>query len=215
MRMRKREISWKGWTSLLLFILCFSGILPWLSGKYPSLSWMAYFDFSLMIGRFGTDLVNARESFGAARGFMEAFLLFPPVMLALGLVEIFEYYGALKVAEKIFHPLLKFILGIPGVAGLAFVMSINCSDAAAIMTRELRQEKELTEDERTTFVAYQYPSTSTIINTLGAGGALLPISLLAPGIIIGIQLIVKLIGANLVRLLLYLRGKKGQKAGVR
>lgn len=211
--MSRKEISWKGWISLILFILCFSGLLPWMGSKAPSLSWLGYFDFSSMIGRFGTDLVNSRESHGAARGFMEAFLLFPAVMLALGLVEIFEYYGALKVAEKIFHPLLRFILGIPGVAGLAFVMSINCSDAAAIMTRELRMKGEITEDERTTFVAYQYPSTSTVINTLGAGGALLPISILAPGIIIGIQLVVKLIGANLVRFFLYFWGEK-RKEGV-
>lgn len=198
----RNVITWKGWLSLAAFILLFSGLMPFIGNKIPALEWLRAFDFTEMIGRFGVDFVNPSKSFGARRGFMEAFALFPIVMLALGFIKIFEYYGAIECAEKLFHPFLKFLLGIPGVAGLALVASINCSDVAAVMTRELRENDLLTEKERTVFVAFQYPSTSTIINTFGAGGALLPISVLAPGIIVGIQFLAKLIGANLVRLIL-------------
>ena len=76
------------------------------------------------------------------------------------------------------------------------------------MTRQLREEGELTEKERTVFVAYQYAGSATITNTLGAGSALIPISLLAPGVIIGIQILAKIIGANVVRLILNFTEKK-------
>ena len=204
------QVTWRGWLSLFVFIFLFSGLIPTLS-KYPGLEWLAALDFSSMIGKFGTELVGGGKAEGARRGFMEAFVLFPTIMLALGFIEIFEYYGALGAAQKIFQPLFRPLMGIPGVAGLAFVASLNSSDVGSVMTRQLREEGELTEKERTVFVAYQYAGSATITNTLGAGSALIPISLLAPGVIIGIQILAKIIGANVVSLILNLAEKK-QKA---
>lgn len=205
------KVTWKGWLSLFLFIFLFSGLIPILA-KYPGMQWISAFDFSAMIGKFGADLTGGEKALGARRGFMEGFVLFPTVMLALGFIEIFEYYGALFAAQKIFQPLFRAMLGIPGVAGLAFVASLNSSDVGSVMTRQLREEGALTEKERTIFVAYQYASSATITNTLGAGSALLPISILAPGIIIGIQIVAKIIGANMVRFILNFTEKKEQQA---
>lgn len=204
-------VTWKGWISLFLFILLFSGLMPFIGDRVQALSWLSSLDFTKLIGRMGLDMVNGKVSFGASRGFMEAFVLFPIVMLALGFIRIFEYYGAMESAEKIFHPFLKTLMGIPGNTGMALVASINCSDVAAVMTRKLREDKQITEDERTIFVAFQYPSTSTIINTFGAGGALLPITVLAPGVVVGIQFVAKIIGANIVRLILFITNKNKKK----
>ena len=199
--MKDTRVTWKGWSALFLFIFLFSGLIPVLA-KNPGFGWMNALDFSSMIGKFGTDLVGGEKAMGARRGFMEAFVLFPTVMLALGLIEIFEYHGALGAAQIIFQPLFRVILGIPGVAGLAFVASLNSSDVGSVMTRQLRNEGALTEKERTIFVAYQYAGSATITNTIGAGGALLFISTIPVGAIIGIQIIAKLIGANIVRFIL-------------
>ena len=201
------KVSWKGWLSLFLFIFLFSGLIPTLA-KYPGLTWLAAFDFSAMMGKFGTDLVGASKAEGSRRGFMEVFVLFPTVMLALGLIEVFEYYGALGAAQKLFQPLFRVLLGIPGVCGLAFVASLNSSDVGSVMTRQLREEDAINEKERVIFVSYQYAGSATITNTIGAGGALLPISLLAPGLIILIQIVAKIIGANVVRLILNFTEKK-------
>ena len=207
MQKTELKVTWKGWLSLFVFLFLFSGLIPELA-KYPSMGWLAALDFSSMIGKFGTELVGGEKAAGARRGFMEALVLFPTIMLALGLIEIFEYHGALGAAQRVFQPLFRPLLGIPGVAGLAFVASLNSSDVGSVMTRQLREEGEITEKERTVFVAYQYASSATITNTLGAGSALIPISLLAPGVIIGIQILAKIIGANVVRLILNFTEKK-------
>ncbi len=57
----------------------------------------------------------------------------------------------------------------------------------------------MTEEERTIFVAYQYAGSAPVTNTFGTGAALLPISVLPVGIIIGLIFVVKVMGANLVR----------------
>jgi len=209
MQTNEIKITWKGWLSLFLFVFLFSGLIPALAEKFPQITWLKALDFSALIGKFGTDLVGSQNgAAGARRGFMEAFILAPTVMLALGLIEIFEHHGALNAAQKLFQPFFRLLLGIPGIAGLAFVASLNSSDVGSAMTRKLTEEGSLTEDERTIFVAYQYAGSATITNTIGAGSALLPITLLAPGVIIGIQIIAKIIGANLVRFILKFQSKK-------
>ena len=117
-------------------------------------------------------------------------------MLAQGLIETCEHLGALKAAGKLFQPFLRFLLGIPGVAGLAFISSFTSSDIGAFMTKNLYEEGMMNDDERTIFAAYQYAG---IINTIASGAALLPISVLPVGVIIVLIIVVKFIGANFVR----------------
>lgn len=45
-------------------------------------------------------------------------------MLALGVLEILEHYGAIRAAHKLMTPLLKPILGIPGLTGLAMITDL-------------------------------------------------------------------------------------------
>lgn len=124
-----------------------------------------------------------------------------------------ESYGALKAAAKLFHPLLRPLLGIPGIAGLAFVSSFTSSDVGAFITKDMYEKGEITDDERTVFAAYQYAGSGTVNNTVAAGAALVPISVLPVGAIIGMIIIVKILGANLVRMYLKIYHKKHPEGG--
>ncbi len=131
-----------------------------------------------------------------------ALTLFPTLMFALGAIQVAESLGALRAAEILFRPILHPFLGIPGASGLAFVSSFTSSDVGAVMTKGLVEDKLMTDDERTVFVAYQYAGSAPVTNTFGTGAALLPITVLPVGAVIGIIVVVKIIGANLVRLYL-------------
>ena len=80
-------------------------------------------DFSNLQGAFGkiTEGSNFKGSGGtsAKEGFLFALTLAPTVMVAMGLIQIFENYGALKAAERLLTPIMKPILGHPwpGFAG--------------------------------------------------------------------------------------------------
>jgi hypothetical protein len=99
-------------------------------------------------------------------------------------------------------------MGIPGVTGLAFVSSFTSSDVGSVMTKGLYEDGYITDDERTVFVAYQYASSAAITNTLGAGAAMLPVSVLPVGIILAVEIFVKIFGANIVRIWLKFQSKK-------
>lgn len=193
------KVTWKGWLSLFLLALCFSGLAASDEGPVHALDLMA------LIGKFGTGENGAvaligKGGYGAREGFLIGLSMIPTLMLAQGLVEVAEHMGALLAAGKVFRPLLKGLLGIPGVCGLAFVSSFTSSDIGAVLTKEMYDKGQITDGERTVFASYQYAGSAVINNTIGSGAALLPISLLPVGVVILLILAVKIIGANLVRL---------------
>ena len=134
---------------------------------------------------------------------MAGFNLIPAVMFFCGLLGVFEQLGAFKASDVLFRPLLRLLLGIPGKCGIAFISSFTGSDVAAVMTRELYED-----DERTIFVAYQYAGSACINNTITGGAPLVAICPVALGPCIVIMFVCKLIGANIVRLIL--RAKRGK-----
>ena len=99
-------------------------------------------------------------------------------------------------------------MGLPGYVGLAFISSFTTTDVGAVITRDLYDEGKLTDDERTIFVAYQYAASGTLANTINCGAPLMPISLLSFGIIFMVEIIVKIIGANIIRVYLAMKRKK-------
>lgn len=196
------KVSWKGWVSLIFICVCFSGALA----KNPT--GLRALDFSALIGKFGTiagsnHIFQGAGGLGAREGLLFTITLIPTVMLALGLIQVCESLGALRAAEKIFRPLLKPLMGIPGVCGLAFVSSFTSSDVGAVMTKGLVEDGLITDDERTIFVAYQYAGSATVANTISTGAPLLPISILPLGVVILLIIFVKMVGANLVRAYLW------------
>ena len=207
--------------SLILIILFFSGIMGSLN------NWLSFFDFTTLSGKFG--LIGAGKGAanfqgaggdGAKQGFMFAFSLVPVVMLAMGSVAVAESFGAVKAAQRLLTPLLKLLLGIPGEAGLALITSLQSTDASASMTKALKDDGTITEDETTVFCTWQFSSDGIITNFLGTGAALwalvdangnpaIRISMMIPFVL---QLILKFFGANIVRF--YLKAKKGSNKAV-
>ena len=196
------KVPWTGYIALVFAVVFFSGLLASQKG------WITAFDFNALAGKFGVmkDAAKAtfqgQGGFGARDGFMFGFGLLPSVMLALGMVEIVDHLGGLKAAEKLLTPILRPLLGIPGVAGLAMVTSFQSTDAGAGMTRMLRETGCITENEKTVFCAFQFSAGGTVTNYLASGAALF--SFVTVPIVLPLELIfvLKIFGANLVRIYL-------------
>ena len=193
----KEKIGIGAWLALIVLILVLSGAFRTAEGPIKVL------DFTNLAGSFGQI-----GGTGAKDGFMAGFNLIPAVMFFCGLLGVFEQLGAFKASDILFRPLLRPLLGIPGKCGIAFISSFTGSDVAAVMTRELYEDGEITDDERTIFVAYQYAGSACINNTITGGAPLVAICPVALGPCIVIMFVCKLIGANIVRLIL--RAKRGQ-----
>lgn len=207
----ENKVTWKGWVSLLFLVVTFSGAL--MNAPAP---WRAL-DFQVLVGKFGqvapgVNFMGSNGS-GAQQGFLFALTLIPTLMFSMGLIQVAESMGALRAAEKLFRPLLRTIMGIPGIAGIAFISSFTSSDAGSVMTKALYDDKHISDDERTIFVSYQYAGSAPVTNTVGTGAPLVPIAVLPVGVIILIIIIVKIIGANLVRLLLAQQMNKAAHEG--
>jgi len=189
-----------GYLALLFAIVFFSGILKNAPGIWKAL------DFTVLLGKFGTvaeTTFRGASGVGARDGFVFAFTLFPAVMLAIGVVAVVEHLGGLKAAHKLLNPLLRPLLGIPGICTLALVGSLQSTDAGAAMTRDLRESGVLNEKEKTIFAAFQFSFGAPIVNYFSSGVALFPMLVVPIGLPLLVGLVFKVIGANIMRL--YLR----------
>ncbi|GDX05189.1 nucleoside recognition domain-containing protein [Buttiauxella selenatireducens] len=213
------------YVALLFAMVFFSGLL---GGK----EWWGVFDFTTLNGAFGkvvTDVTPqgdtvevAKSAFrgkgghGAMDGFLFAFGLIPAVMFALGMINVLEHYGALNAARKLLTPLLRPLLGIPGSTGLALIGSLQSTDVGASLTRVLADEGQITEKEKTVFTMFQFSAGAMITNFFSSGAVLftllavdgthaVPASI---GLCVAVMFIMKIVGANLMRLILTLSERK-------
>lgn len=194
--------------ALIFAIVFFSGVFS------KATNWLAIFDFSVLNGKFGAIATKtANITFtgtggsGARDGLLFGLSLLPSVMLAIGVVEVVEYLGALKAARYLLTPILKPVLGLPGTAGLTLIASLQSTDAGGGMTKVLYDNGEIDDDQRTVFAAFQFSAGATITNFFATGAGLFALSkidgsqavvipMLVPLILI---FVLKLFGANLVR----------------
>ena len=145
---------------------------------------------------------------GARDGFLFAFSLVPVVMFALGMVEIIDHFGGLRAAQKLLSPVLRPLMGIPGITGLAMVTSFQSTDAGAGMTRMLKETELITERERTIFAAFQFSAGGIITNYLSIGPAVfgfITVPIILPLVL---MFVLKVVGANVMRLYLRLFAKE-------
>lgn len=197
-------VPWYGYLALIFAIVFFSGIFATAKGPLAAL------DFGQLAGKFGTltgingkaATFSGQGGVGAREGFMFALSLFPSVMFALGIVEVIDYLGGLKAAQKLLTPILRPLLGIPGIAGLALVSSFQSADAGSGMTKALRENGEFTEKERIIFTAFQFSAGGTITNYLAIGAALFPALLVPIMVPLLLNICIKFVGANFVRIYL-------------
>ena len=134
-------------------------------------------------------------------------------MLALGVVELVDHYGGLKAAQKLLTPLIRPLIGIPGITGLSMIAGFQSTDAGASMMKELREKGELTENERTIFGMFQFTAGALITNFLSSGMAVIVLVEPKVPVIILISFIVmftfKIFAANLMRIYIKKFGEEG------
>jgi nucleoside recognition membrane protein YjiH len=200
--------AWKAgpgaYASLVFAILFFSGLFM----KVDGMNWLSALDFTTLGGTFGTMKEPAKSTFvgaggvSAKAGFLFALSLVPTVMLALGVLEIFSHYGAIRAAHKLLTPFLKPILGLPGLTGLALITDLQSTDAGAALSKELYDDKLISKKDLVVMGAWQYSGAGMINNYFAIGSALFAF-LTAPVIIpLLLMFALKFVGAVFVRFVL-------------
>lgn len=207
MENKNQKVGIGAWIALIVLIMVLSGAFRTMDGPLKVIDFTNLSGSFGRIGDTGANLIG-KGGTGAKDGFMAGFNLIPPVMFFCGLLEVFKQLGAFEAGTILFTPLLRPLMGIPGNCGIAFISSFTGSDVAAVMTRDLYNNGEITDDERTIFATYQYAGSACINNTITGGAPLIAICPVALGIIIVIEVVCKLIGANIMRLILALKKKK-------
>lgn len=191
-----------GYIALALAFVFFSGVFHGFQGAVTAL------DYSTITGKFGTMANPAKATyrgmggFGVREGFLFAFGIVPGMMLALGVINVVDHLGGLKAARRLLTPLLRPLMGIPGVASLAMVASFQSTDGGAAMTKALYEEGEITERERTIFVAFQFSAGSPVDNFLSTGSALFAFATVPIMIPFALLFVLKIFGANVMRIYL-------------
>lgn len=211
---KQLKVSWHGYLALFIAIILFSGIF---SG---SNNWLQALDFNTLNGTFGKIQAGAQAvdfrgigGTGARDGFLFAIELVPAVILALGIVNVIDGLGGLKAAQKLMTPILKPLLGIPGVCMLSTIANMQSTDAAAGMIKSLVDEKEITDCERSVSIAYQTSASAFITNYFSSGAAVFSFMLVPIIVPIIVMFVFKIIGANLMRLYLKFVYKDAVKGG--
>lgn len=200
--------EWKvkpgAYIALIFAILFFSGLFMNMSDT----PWIKAFDFTSLTGKFGTMKDPAKNTFigaggvSARAGFLFALSLVPTVMLALGFLEIFTHYGAIKAAHRLLTPFLKPLLGLPGLTGLALITDLQSTDAGAALTKELYDNNQITKKELVIMGAWQYSGAGMINNYFSIGSALFAVAT-APIIIpLILMFVLKFVGGMITRLVL-------------
>lgn len=202
-------LTWKSYVALAFALVFFSGVLKNASGDW---AWLRMFDFTVLLGSFGKIVGDEDTHYvfrglggsGARDGFLFALELMPAVIFALASIAVIEAFGALDAARKLLTPLLKPLMGVPGVATLALISSLQSTDAGGAMTRELVEEGALTDHQRTVFTMWQLSAGAMITNFFSSGAALFQYLTLPIIVLLAVMFGFKFLGANLMRV--YLRG---------
>lgn len=216
-RLDQKKPGIVAYLALLFAVVFFSGIFS------KSGNWLGIFDFTVLNGKFGSIATETGSltftgtgGTGARDGMLFGISLLPSIMLALGVVNVVEYLGAMDAARYLLTPILKPLLGLPGSAGLAFIASLQSTDAGAGMTKMLYDSGEIDDDQRTVFASFQFSAGGTISNFFATGAGLFTLTNLDGGQAVTVPMLIPLViifalkffGANLVRF--YLKSKSNK-----
>lgn len=207
-----QKVGVAGYIALIFAVIFFSGLL---SDKE---NWASAFDYSTLTGNFGT-MSKETATFrgiggtGAMDGFLFSITLMPAVILALGIINVLDKLGALRAAQRLLTPLMRPIMGVPGVGAFVCVTGLQSSDAGASIIKEARETGMITEKERFILATWLFSASGIMVNYFGSGAALFD-ALTVP-IIVPLLVIIagKFIGANIVRIVLNIKYKGSDISG--
>lgn len=214
MQVGEEKIGFTAYFSLIFAILFFSGIFGELSkagnGQWV---WLGAFDFTTLSGTFGklgmladgggklAGNFRGLGGVGSRDAFLYAVTLAPAVIFALGVVKIIEDLGALKAAQKLITPVLRFIMGVPGSCAVALVTSLQSTDAGASMIKNLSDSEQIDEREKLIMTAFQYTGAGTIVNYFSIGAAVMPLLDIPIYLPLCVIFACKFISGNLMRII--------------
>ena len=198
---QSNQVTWVSYAAFVFAIIFFSGIFA------SSQGWLQVFDFTVLNGSFGKITLEGGKAFtfrgvggsGARDGFLFALELMPAVILALGVVSVIEGLGGLRAAQKLMTPILKPLLGIPGICSLGIIANLQSTDAAAGMTKELKENGQISDEERTIAITYQTSASALITNYFSSGAALFSFMLVPIIVPVAVMMVFKVVGANVMR----------------
>ena len=167
------KVGWKGMLALAFGILFFAGVFATVQGA----EWLKAFDYSTLIGKFGTMKDPAKATFvgmggvSARGGFIFALSLIPSVMLAIGVVDVLDHYGALSAAQKLMTPLFKPLMDVPGLVGLPMPARLSPKNymMTALLIKENRrslQRGSIPERERSVITLLSQARFSDLFSAL-------------------------------------------------
>ena len=201
---QERKLTIGCFISFAFAVILFAGVF----NKMPDgWKWLQALDFSTLIGSFGkiagAGPFRGTGGIGARDGFLFSLTLIPGVMLALGLIEVLAHYGALRAAQFILTPLLKPVLGLKGLTGLALITDLQSTDAGAGLTKGLYDTGLIRRKDLVVMCAWQYAGAGCISNYLTTVvGGLIQFVLVPIWIPLVVMLCLKFLGGFLVRLVL-------------
>lgn len=176
-KLSDQKVPWYAYIALIGTIVFLSGMFTNSTGPLQA------FDFSNAVGEFG-NMGTITEGSGTlatnfkgigGTGSKDAFLLAltiaPAIISAFGVVEVCNEFKGLLAGEKLFSPILRPILGIPGSAAVALVTSLTSSDAGAAITKSLYDDNYLNDEERLIFTVFQFSSPTLLVNFFAIGVA--------------------------------------------
>ena len=199
---KKSKTGILAYVALAFAILFFSGLLM----KVDGMAWLKAFDYTSLIGKFGTMTTPAKATFrgmggfSARDGFVFALYLTPSVMLALGVMDILEHYGAMRAAQRLLTPLLRPILGVPGAAGLAMITDLQSTDAGAVLSKTLYDEGGVNIKELTVISAWQYSGAGLIANYFVSGPAIFGVMSIPVILPLLLMFVLKFVGGIMARI---------------
>lgn len=209
---KKSDVGAAGYIALIIAVVFFSGTLA------AKTEWWSFLDFTKLSGAFGTMLNPEKNNFqgaggtGVRHGFIFGLSLVPSIMFALGFMEVIDHYGGLKAGQKLFTPILRPLMGVPGSTSLALITSFQSMDASAAMLKELVEEKVITPNERTIMASFAFTGGGTITNYYAIIVGLFPFYTVPIYIPLLVVFAFKIFGANVMRFYLKLEGNKEVKA---
>ena len=186
-----REIV--GYLSLIFAAVFFSGAFS------SATNWTRIFDFQAIVGAYGENVVMT-GGVGVKEGFMQSVSIAPVMIFSVAFIGCVQYLGGLRAAQKLLTPLLRPLMGVPGVCGLAMILNWQSSDASAAIARQLYESGQITSRERDRLVAYQFITAATIGVFFSNGAILMPYFACSTGIVLLVIMAMKFLAGNLMRL---------------
>ena len=201
MNNEREKVGIAGYIALIFAAVFFSGIFSHSEGILKAL------DFQTYLGSYGkiaeaaysAGIVGSGGS-GVREGFLQSFSIAPVMIFSMAFIGCIDYLGGLKAAQKLLTPVLKPLMGVPGICGLAMIANWQSSDASSAQARVLYESGQISRKERERLVAYEFITAACIGVFFSNGAIILPYLTIPTGLMLVIILVNKFVAGNLMRL---------------